>query len=69
MPLLVEPTNCGYNFTFMRLVLMLFVMLLVMGCGTVSNDDRNFFYNGWFNSQTNQNNNPVPPLDYYENRH
>jgi len=55
--------------TFMRLILMLFVMLLVMGCGTVSNDDRNFFYTGWFNSKTNQNNNPVPPLDYYENRH
>ena len=48
---------------------MLFVVMFMTGCGTVSNDDRNFFYNGWLNSQTNQNNNPVPPLDYYENRH
>ena len=54
--------------TSIRLILMLFVVLLVTGCSTVSDDDRNFFYNGWFNSQTNKDNNPVPSSDYYENR-
>ena len=47
---------------------MLFIVLLVTGCSTVFDDDRNFFYNGWLNSQTNKYNNPVPLSDYYENR-
>jgi len=44
----------------MRLVLMLFVLLFVTGCSTVSDKDKDFFYRGWASPKTGDDGDPMP---------
>ena len=55
--------------TSMRLILMVFIVSLVTGCSSVSDQDKSFFYSGWVHPKTSEETAPVPPQGYYDKLH